>query len=107
MIAAVIFIAHVLAAAYAFFTRKKQGGVGEGILAVAFFTIIFSVGWTITTMVTNLFLRPEGFAPWFDRDAFTLTLLTIGEGVFYSLLLRSQHQKKHEGGVDSGKTTSK
>lgn len=86
---AVILGLHGAAGIYAFWTRMQKGGWGEGILAVAFVGVIFSVGWTIMTMVTSLIMNPEGFAEWFNRDAVTLTLLTIAEGVFYYFFLRS------------------
>lgn len=87
MVAATIFALHGLATVYAFVTRKKQGGLSEGVLAVAFLGIIFSVGWTIMTMLTSLVFKPQGIAEWLNRDAITLTLLTICEGVFYYFFL--------------------
>jgi hypothetical protein len=89
MIAAVILALHGAVGIYAFWTRKEKGRWSEGVLAVAFVGVIFSVGWTIMTMLTNVVLEPEGFAEWFNRDAVTLTLLTVAEGFFYYFFLRS------------------
>ncbi len=89
MIAAILLALHGAAGIYAFWTRTNKGGWGEGILALAFVSVIFSVGWTIMTMLTNVVLAPEGFAEWFDRDTMTLSLLTIAEGFFYYFYLRS------------------
>lgn len=89
MIAAVILGLHVFAGIYALWTRGKNAGWGEGILALAFVGVIFSVGWTIMTMLVSLVFPPEGFASWFNRDTLALTLLTIAEGFFYYLFLRS------------------
>jgi len=88
MIAAVILSLHGAAGIYAFWTRKKKGGWGEGILALAFVGVIFSVGWTIVTMLTSVLVAPEGLAEWLNRDSLTLTLLTIAEGFFYYFFLR-------------------
>lgn len=88
MIAAIILGLHILGAAYAFASGFRKGRWGEGVLAFAFVGIIFSVGWTIMTMLTSLFLEPEGVAEWMNRDAVTLVLLTIAEGIFYYFLLR-------------------
>ncbi len=104
MIAAIIFVIHLLAAVYAFVTRKKEGGIGEGLLAVAFFAIIFSVGWTISTMLTSLAVDPEGIATWLDRDALALAVLTIAEGFFYYFLLRSKNRSEESAGNDPGGT---
>lgn len=105
MIAVVVFALHGIAAVYAFVTRKKQGGLTEGILAVAFLGIIFSVGWTILTLITNLIFPPEGFATWFNRDAITLTLLTIAESLFYFFFLRSERENNKENQEKRGAAT--
>lgn len=101
MIAVIIFALHLIAAGYAFQTRKKKGGIAEGILAVAFMGLIFSVGWTISTFVTRLLFPPEGLATWLDADAISLVLLTIGEVVFYAVLLGGKSGEKKSGGVTS------
>jgi hypothetical protein len=112
MVAVFIFSLHVLAALYAFF-RYKRDGLSEGFLAVGFFAVIFSVGWTLTTMLTNLLFRFDLFTQWYDgetsslvlqtlrreinRDTIALILLTLAEVGFYYLLLRredTQHQNK-------------
>lgn len=89
MIAAIILGIHVLAGGYAFWTRKKDGWA-EAFMAVAFVGIIFSVGWTIMTMVTGLLLEPQGLAEWMNRDTVTLLLLTAAEGIFYYYFLRKE-----------------
>ncbi len=113
MIAALILIVHGAACVYAFFRYRKEG-IGEGILAVAFVIIIFSVGWTITTMLAKL-VYPYGlveqwisalqgshlsrlFAKELSIDTFSLLLLTIAESFFYYYYLRS------EGGPETKKT---
>jgi hypothetical protein len=93
MIAAVILGLHGVAGVYAFWTRRKKGGWSEGILAIAFVGVIFSVGWTIMTMLTSLVMEPEGLAVWFNRDTVTLTLLTVAEGLFYYFFLRSGNEE--------------
>ena len=110
MVAAFIFILHAIAAVYAFITRKKAGGVSEGLLAVAFIAIVFAVGWTIATMLTNLLFMPEFFIKWYyhqtdslflrilrkeiSRDTISLLILTCGEIGFYYLYLKGS--KKEE-----------
>jgi hypothetical protein len=105
MIAALIFLAHLIAAVYAFLKYRREG-VGEALLAVAFVVIIFSVGWTLTTMVAKIIFPSELAARWisgmqdssFSRalakeltiDTLALLLLVVSEGFFYYFYLRSE-----------------
>ena len=104
MVAGFIFLLHIAAAVYGFVTRKKSGGMSEGLLAVAFVGIVFAVGWTIATMLTNLLFTPEFFIKWYyhqtdsfflrilrkeiSRDTISLLILTAGELGFYYLFLK-------------------
>lgn len=104
MISASILAIHCIAAVYAFFKYKKDG-IGEGLLAVAFVVVIFSVGWTISTMISKIVFPTELAGSWIAQlqetrvsrmiakeitiDTFSLLLLTIGEAVFYYYYLRS------------------
>ena len=78
-----VFYIHTVAAASAFTKRWQEAGWGEGLLAVGFVVLIFSVGWSITTIIARLLMDPKGFGKWFDRDAFALVLLTVIEAIFY------------------------
>jgi hypothetical protein len=104
MIAAIILLIHFLAGVYAFVKYKKEG-IGEGLLAAAFVVIIFSVGWTMTTMISKLVYPSTLAASWVAQlqgtrlsrllakeltiDTFSLVLLTFGELVFYYYYLQS------------------
>ncbi|HTY35496.1 MAG TPA: hypothetical protein VMH23_00190 [Bacteroidota bacterium] len=103
MAAAFIFLLHIIAMGYAFASRKKAGGTSEGLLAMAFVGIVFAVGWTISTMLTNLLFTPEFFIKWYyhqtdslflrtlrkeiNRDTISLLMLTFAEVGFYYLFL--------------------
>ena len=109
MVAVFLFSLHFLAALYAFFKYKKES-LSEGLLAVAFFVIVFSVGWTITTLLTNLLFEMRAFTEWyhgetnsmflqtlrreFNRDTLALLLLTFAEVGLYSLLLGEERKTK-------------
>ncbi len=102
MVAAAIFLLHIVAAIYAFLRYRKES-VGDGLLAVGFMLIIFAVGWTVATMLTNLLFTPEWFVRWYyqdvqsyfwylvrkelNRDTISLLILTIGEAAFYYVFL--------------------
>ncbi len=88
MIPLIVFYLHTVAAVWAFTKRWQEEGLKEGVLAVAFMGIIFSVGWTLTTLVLQALISPEGFGTGLDRDSLALLLLTIGEGIFYYFYLR-------------------
>jgi len=83
MVPLLVFYLHTVAAAATFTRRYQEGGVREGFLAVFFFVLIFFVGWSISSFFTKLFLGPKGFGVYLDRDAVSLLLLTIAEGIFY------------------------
>lgn len=111
MIAATVFGLHLIAAVYAFIRGRKDGGTKEGWIAVAFFILIFSVGWTLSSFILSQLLPPEGFARWIseplspnmqvevNRNTFSLVVLTIGEAIFYYLYLKPQ--KVSEGGTET------
>lgn len=121
MAAAFIFILHVVAVVFAFFSRKKSGGVSEGLLAVAFVGIVFAVGWTIATMLTNLLFTPEFFIKWYyhqtdslflrilrkeiSRDTISLLILTFGEIGFYYLFLKGIREEENQDRPENDKGT--
>ena len=49
-----------------------------------------SVGWSITGIIAKLFMEPGGFGIFFDRDTFSLLLLTIGEYFFYRIYYKEK-----------------
>ena len=113
MIAAFILVIHFIAAMYAF-AKYRKDGIGEGLLAAAFVVIIFSVGWTISTMISKIVFPSDLVGRWVTRlqgsqlsrlfakeltiDTFSLVLLTIGEIVFYYFYLESgeKHGKQKQ-----------
>jgi hypothetical protein len=94
MVTLFVFYIHTIAAAYAFTDQYQEGGAGAGTLAVAFMAIIFSVGWSISTFILKFLIDEKGFGIYFNRDAMSLALLTIGEGVFYYFYLKGSGKKK-------------
>ena len=116
MVAAFILGLHFAACLYAFFRWKKTGGFADGLLAVAFVLVVFAVGWTIATMLTNLLFMPDFFVRWYygqtdsfflrtlrheiNRDTISLLLLTFGEVAFYYFYLRLE--KRERKGTDGG-----
>ena len=83
MIGVVIFYIHVLVATWMFVRSWQEGGMTDGFLGVAFIGVVFTVGWTFASFILKLFIAPEGFAVWCDRNTLSLILLTILEFVLY------------------------
>jgi hypothetical protein len=119
MVAAYIFLLHIVAVGYAFISRKRTGGLSEGLLAVAFMGIVFAVGWTISTMLTNLLFTPEFFIKWYyhqtdslfihilrkevSRDTISLLILMFGEVGFYYLFLKGSIKEGKESTAEENK----
>jgi hypothetical protein len=83
MITAFIFFIH-LTFGLVIFTKKWQDeNLSSAFQNIALIGILFAVGWTITGMIAKLVMEPKGLGLQFDRDAFSLTLLTIIEFFFY------------------------
>jgi hypothetical protein len=85
-----VFYLHVVALAAVFTKRYQEESVGEGFLAVFFMALIFFVGWAMASFLMKLIMPPEGWATWFDRDAASLALLTLGEAVLYYFYFREE-----------------
>ena len=94
MVTLVVFYTHTIAAVYSFTHQWQEEGAGAGALVVAFMAIIFSVGWSISTFILKYIIDDKGLGLYFNRDAMSLAILTIAEGVFYYFYLRGTKQGK-------------
>jgi hypothetical protein len=83
MITAFIFFIHFLFALIIFTKKWQEEDLKTGFINLALIAILFSVGWSIAGIIAKLFLEPEGFGIHFNRDTFSLTLLTLGEYFFF------------------------
>ncbi len=93
MIALLVFYGHTIAAAALFTRRWQESDWKEGILAVGFLALVFSVGWSMSTFILKLVVDEKGVAVWLDRDALSLLLLAVMEGVFFYVQLRRQKRR--------------
>jgi len=85
MITAFIFFAHLIFALYIFTKKWQDENLKSAFLNLVLIGILFSVGWTIAAMITQIFMEPEGFGIQFNRDTFSLTILSIAEFFFYRI----------------------
>ena len=83
MISAFIFFAHFIFLLMIYTWKWQKEGISAAILNVSLILILFAVGWTITGMIAKLLMEPQGLGLYYDRDTFSLTLLTIIEIIFY------------------------
>jgi len=85
MISAFIFFAHFIFLLIIFTWKWQKDGISGAVLNVSLVLILFAVGWTITGMIAKFLMEPEGFGLYYDRDTFSLSLLTIIEILFYRI----------------------
>ncbi|MDX1700168.1 MAG: hypothetical protein R3250_06085 [Melioribacteraceae bacterium] len=88
MVIAIIFLIHLVFIVYIFKKRYQTDSLGSAFIDLILIAVIFSVGWSMVTFIAKLFWDPSGFGNQFDRDAISLTLLTIGEFFFYKIYFK-------------------
>ena len=85
MITAILFTAHFIFALIIFTKKWQDKSLSAGFINVGLIGILFSVGWTITGLFSQFIMEPKGFGIFFDRDTFSISLLTISEIFFYKM----------------------
>ena len=85
MVPAIIFAVHLVFALIIFTKKWQDENISAAFLNIGLIAILFSVGWTVTGMFSQAIMSPKGFGFYFDRDAFSLTLLTVAEFFFYRI----------------------
>jgi len=77
MIAVIIFYLHLIFACYVFAKTFQSDGVVMALLNVAFVVVLFTVGWTISDLVTGLFISDAGYRILIPQGKFFLTLVKL------------------------------
>src|SRR5574338_1462145 len=88
MISAFIFFLHLIFALVIFTKKWQSENFKSGILNLGLIGVLFAVGWSITGIIAKIVMEEKGLGLYFDRDTFSLTLLTIGEYFFYRIYYR-------------------
>lgn len=83
MITALIFCAHLVFITVVFTKKWQNESLASAWTNTALIILLFSVGWSISGMIAKIVMEKEGLGLYFDRDTFSLTLLTIGEFFLY------------------------
>ena len=85
MIVALIFFSHLVFSLVVFTKKWQDENLSAGFMNLALIGILFAVGWSISGMAAKLVMEPKGFGLFFDRDTFSLVILSIGEYFFYRM----------------------
>ena len=88
MITAIIFFAHFIFTLIIFTKKWQEEGFSSAGMNVGLIVILFAVGWTLNSIIAKILMEQEGLGIYFDRDTFSLTLLTIMEVFFYRFYYR-------------------
>ncbi len=85
MISAFIFFAHFIFILLIFTWKWQKDGISGATMNISLILVLFAVGWTITGMIAKFVMEPKGLGLYYDRDTFSLTLLTLIEFFFYRI----------------------
>lgn len=84
MISAIIFSAHLIFALVIFTKKWQDENLKSGFINLTLIGILFAVGWSISGIIAKLIMEPKGLGILYDRDAFSLTILSVAEYFFYN-----------------------
>lgn len=90
MITALIFTLHLVFTIIIFTKKWQEEGLSSGFINISLIAVLFTVGWSISGMFAKLVMEPKGFGIQFDRDTFSLSLLSIGEYLFYRIYYKEK-----------------
>jgi hypothetical protein len=85
MVNALVFFAHFIFGLVIFSKKWQDENLSTAALNLALIGIIFSVGWSIATMIAKVVMEPKGLGVFYDQDTFSLTLVSIAEYFFYKI----------------------
>lgn len=94
MITAIIFAAHLIFMLVIFTKKWQEEDLSAGLLNVALIILLFTVGWAITGIIAKALMEQKGLGIYYDRDAFSLSLLAVIEIFFYRSYYSSFFKKK-------------
>lgn len=96
MINAFIFFLHFIFVLYIFTKKWQDESIQSSFINLALITLLFTVGWAISSSVTQIFIEKKGLGLYYDRDAISLTLLSVVEYFFYKLYYFEEKTEKKE-----------
>lgn len=95
MIEVILFYAHVVFFTYVFTKNFVEENFLNAFLSTIFVVIIFSVGWTFSAFVIGMIIPDDGLTRILTKAAFSLSLLTLLELIFYRFYFKSREIPAH------------
>ncbi len=83
MIEIFIFHLHIVAAAYIFTKYWRTSRIRDGLMGLALFILLFSIGWPMMTFLVNLVYPDAWKTAFFNNDTLALLMLTSIEIYFF------------------------
>jgi len=90
MIISLIFFIHLIFSLVIFTTKWQEEKLSAAFLNIGLIAVLFTVGWSIASIIAKAVMEPKGLGIHFDRDTFALTLLSIGEFFFYRFYYKDE-----------------
>ena len=88
MITAIIFSAHIIFALVIFTKKWQEENLNSAFINLALIGVLFAVGWSISGIIAKIIMKPEGLGLFYNRDTFSLTILSVAEFFFYRFYYR-------------------
>jgi len=85
MITAIIFFIHFIFALVVFTKKWQDEGLSTAFINLGLIGLLFTVGWSIAGIISKLIMEQKGFGIYFDRDTFSLSILSVAEFFFYRM----------------------
>jgi len=85
MVSALIFAGHLIFVCYIFTKKWQDDSLTSAFTNLALIIILFAVGWSISTSLVKLVFEPKGFGLYYNSDDISLTILSLGEYLFYRM----------------------
>lgn len=85
MITAIIFFAHFLFTLVIFTKKWQDEKLSDAFINIGLIGLLFTIGWSISGIIAKLLMPQKGLGIMFDRDTFSLTILSVAEFFFYKM----------------------
>ncbi len=85
MITAIIFFVHFLFTLIIFTKKWQEENLSDAFINIGLIGLLFTIGWSISGIIAKLLMPQKGLGIMFDRDTFSLTILSVIEFFFYRM----------------------